>query len=104
MDVISQRKAKLKTSAENHKKAISKDLNIFAAKTEGVVGTTAIGIGILFSTMALYKMLRGRKNKKRSKTPNRLIQVVKQQLALYVLSEGRSKIVDYINSLDEKKS
>lgn len=101
MGVIQQRKAKLRASVESHKQAINKDLSIIVNKTERVVGGTAIGIGVLLSAIFLYKILG---SKKRFKKSNRLITVFKQQLALYVLNEGRSKIVEYINSFDETKS
>jgi hypothetical protein len=60
-------------------------------------------IGVLLSALALYKLLKGNDGSKKSKRPNRLLKVVKQQLVAYILTEGRSKLVDYINSLDESK-
>lgn len=104
MGNIKQRKAKLRVSVESHKLAINRDFSALANKTEKVVGGTAIAIGILLSLVSLYKILSNEKSKKRSKKSNRLMTVVKQQLALFVLNEGRSKIMEYINSFDETES
>ena len=103
MDII-KRKAELQASVENHKTAISKDLNVLASNTDKVVGGAAIAIGVALSILSLYKMLGSNKAKKRSRKSNRIISLIKQQLALYILKEGRSKIEDYINSFDETKS
>lgn len=102
MDAITKKKKELLASSEQHKRAISNDLSAFSTRTEKLATNGLVTTGILLSAIALYKLLRGKNGKKSSNTSRRLMSVLKQQIGLYVLNEGRKKIVEYINSLDEK--
>jgi len=101
MDAIVKRKIALKTSSEQHKRAISSDLKALANRTDRIVVDTFLTAGVILSALAVYKILKGRK--KSSGTANRFLTVVKKQIGLYILNEGRSKLVDYIDSLDDTK-
>ena len=100
MNIIKERKATLKASVENHKKALNNDLILFANKTEKVVENIIITLCFSLSIVVLHKLSR---NKKKPKRSNRLLKVAKQQLAIYLLNKCRSKIVDYIHSIEETK-
>lgn len=104
MDAIAKKKAALRASSERHKDAVSADLKALVNTAEKTVGSTVLTIGALLLTTAVYKMLKGKKGNKRSKTLDRLLVVLKQQVGLYILNEGRAKIVEYINTLDETES
>ncbi len=104
MDAITKKKIALQASSERHKMAINSDLNTLAVKTEEIAGNTALTIGILLAAVALYKMLKNKSVKGHSRNSNRLMRIVKQQAALYILTKGRGKIVDYINSLNGTES
>ena len=101
MDAITKRKIALKASSDQHKKAISKDLKALANKTDKVVGDTLLTIGVLLAALVVYKTLKGKR--KNSRTSNRFLTVFKQQIGLYILNEGRSRLVDYIDSMDDAK-
>ena len=102
MDTNEQKKAALKTSSERHKNAVNNDLKALVDKTEKAVGNTALTISVLLAAMAIYKIFKGKK--KSSGISSRLLRTLKQQVFLYILNKGRSKIVDYINTFDETRS
>jgi|GEM_PF-5175638 len=104
MDAIAKKKKELLASSEEHKRAIDHDLNALSTRTEKLATDGLITVGLLLFAIAVYKLLSGKNGKKSSSTISRLLSVFKQQAGLYVLNEGRKKIVEYINSLDEKEA
>jgi hypothetical protein len=104
MDVIAKKKKELLASSEQHKLAINNDLKALSNRTERLATDGLMTVGVLLSAFALYKLLSSKKSGKSSKTGNRLLRVLKQQTRLYILNEGRKKIVEHINTLDGQES
>jgi hypothetical protein len=103
VDEIKLRKKKLETSAELHKQAMTNELKSLNHKTEKLVGDAKSVVVVLIALIALYKLLSAGGDTKKPRKRNRLLSVLKQQAKLYMLNTGRSKISEYIDSLDEKK-
>ena len=103
MTELEKRKQELSLSAESHKKAIDKSFNTIASKAGETVNNVAIVGGVVLAVLAIYKLSNNRKSKKGSHISDRILKVLKQQISLYVLNEGRTKILKYIDTIDESK-
>jgi len=104
MTGLEKRKQELQKSSESHKMAIDKGIHQIANKAEKTASGVAITGGVLLSAWIIYKLLGQNKPKKQSSTSSRLLKLFKQQISLYILNEGRSKILKYLDSIDEPKS
>ena len=105
MDEIAKRKKELLDSSELHKRAMSQDLRVLSTKAEKIATNGLITVGVLMSAVVVFKLLYGGGgSEKSSSNSGRLMRVIKQQIWIYILNEGRKRLIEYINGLDEKES
>ena len=90
-------------SSNRHRDAVKNKLDEVGFKVSQSANDAALIVSLLAGGALLYKLLKKRKKggqKLSSGLQGRLGAVAKQQITLYVLSEGRKMLVRYIEKLD----
>ncbi|MDH5367911.1 MAG: hypothetical protein OEW67_13070 [Cyclobacteriaceae bacterium] len=104
-------KEDLLASSQKHKLLIKKELTALSGKTTEVVKKLMIAGTVISSAYLLYKLFsdseevvvneKEKSTKKTSSGLGRIGKVITQQAWLYILSESKQQIQEYLNKLDD---
>lgn len=105
MKTTPRTKKQLIASSEIHRQKIKNELSSLTTRTNNLAQNALIGGMIAVAGIAVTKLLIGRKKKskgngKQSSGISRIGKVLAEQAMLYILTESRTRIMEYINSLE----